>query len=262
MKPRIDKKNLKPITIKAGQPFVFECDVQGEPPPEKTWSLAPAKKGVPGGVIKPGGKAVVDNEDYKTKISVKRADRTDAGTYTITAKNDSGEDSGTVEVVVLDKPMAPGGPLEVTDVHADHCELQWNAPEDDGGAPIEGYEVEKFDVAQGKWVPVGKTKTPGFKVTGLEPGHQYKFRVKAVNSEGPGEELVTEKPILAKNPYEVPDACGKPEVTDWDKDRVDLKWTPPRYVCHWKPSIFHFFFISVNCLNLNCLLEFGSATYK
>jgi hypothetical protein len=73
----------------------------------------------------------------------------------------------------------------------------------DGGAPIDAYEVEKYDVAQAKWVPIGKTTKPEFKVTGLEPGHQYKFRVKAINSEGPSEELVTDKPILAKNPYGV-----------------------------------------------------------
>lgn len=129
MKPRIDKKNLKPITIKAGQPFTFECDVQGEPPPEKTWSLVPTKKSVkPGEVVSGGGISVV-NEDYKTKLAVKRAERADAGIYKITAKNDSGEDHGTVEVTVLDKPAMPGGPLECDNVHADHCDLKWNPPE-------------------------------------------------------------------------------------------------------------------------------------
>ncbi|GAU87381.1 hypothetical protein RvY_00244-2 [Ramazzottius varieornatus] len=226
LKPRIDRKNLKPITIKAGEAFAFECDVQGEPPPEKTWSLEPAKKGVKGGPV--GSRANVTNEDYKTKIAVKRAERADAGTYTITAKNDSGVDSATVEVVVLDKPLMPGGPLEVNDIHAKHCDLKWNAPEDDGGSPIEAYEVEKYDVAAAKWVPIGRSKEPAFHVEGLEPGHQYKFRVKAVNAQGPSEELVTDKPIVAKNPYDAPDAPNKPDITDWDKDHVDLKWTPPK----------------------------------
>lgn len=38
-------------------------------------------------------------------------------------------------------------------------------------------------------------------MTGLEPGHQYKFRVTAVNDEGDSEPLETEKAILAKNPF-------------------------------------------------------------
>lgn len=24
-----------------------------------------------------------------------------------------------------------------------------------------------------------------------------------------------------------PGKCGKPQITDWDKDRIDLEWTPP-----------------------------------
>lgn len=38
-------------------------------------------------------------------------------------------------------------------------------------------------------------------VPGLKPMRKYKFRVKAVNSEGQSEPLVTDKEILAKDPY-------------------------------------------------------------
>ena len=38
-------------------------------------------------------------------------------------------------------------------------------------------------------------------VPGLEPGHRYMFRVKAVNEEGESEPLVTEKETLAKDPW-------------------------------------------------------------
>ena len=38
-------------------------------------------------------------------------------------------------------------------------------------------------------------------MTGLEPGHQYKFRVTAVNDEGDSEPLEAERAILAKNPF-------------------------------------------------------------
>lgn len=42
---------------------------------------------------------------------------------------------------------------------------------------------------------------PYFNVEGLEPGHQYKFRVTAVNDEGDSEPLEANQAILAKNPY-------------------------------------------------------------
>lgn len=65
-------------------------------------------------------------------------------------------------------------------------------------------------------------------VTGLTPGKEYKFRVAAVNSEGESEPLVAEETIVAKNPFDEPGAPGNLQATDWDKDHVDLKWTPPK----------------------------------
>lgn len=38
-------------------------------------------------------------------------------------------------------------------------------------------------------------------VTGLQPGKNYKFRVRAVNKEGESAPLETDKAILAKNPF-------------------------------------------------------------
>lgn len=38
-------------------------------------------------------------------------------------------------------------------------------------------------------------------VKGLIEGHDYKFRVKAVNDEGESEPLETDKSITAKNPF-------------------------------------------------------------
>lgn len=37
---------------------------------------------------------------------------------------------------VLDKPAAPEGPLEVSDVTKDSATLSWNPPKDDGGSEI------------------------------------------------------------------------------------------------------------------------------
>ena len=42
---------------------------------------------------------------------------------------------------------------------------------------------------------------PYFDVENLEPGHQYKFRVTAVNAEGDSEPLESDHAITAKNPY-------------------------------------------------------------
>ncbi len=65
------------------------------------------------------------------------------------------------------------------------------------------------------------------KVNKLNPGHEYKFRVTAVNKQGQSKPLTSTHSIIAKNPYDEP---GKPtDVTpvDWDKDHVDLEWKAP-----------------------------------
>jgi predicted phage tail protein len=91
--------------------------------------------------------------------------------------------------------------LEVSDVHRDGCKLKWKKPKDDGGEPIETYLVEKFDPDTGIWLPVGRTKDPELEVQGLIPGHEYQFRVKAVNKEGESEPLETLSSIIAKDPF-------------------------------------------------------------
>lgn len=104
---------------------------------------------------------------------------------------------------VTGKPSKPEGPLQVTDVHKEGCKLEWNKPSDDGGSPIQQYEVEKFDKETGRWTRVGKVSgdKPEMEVTGLTPGKEYLFRVSAVNEEGESEPLEALKPIIAKNPF-------------------------------------------------------------
>lgn len=101
----------------------------------------------------------------------------------------------------LGKPMRPNGPLEVSDVKKEGCTLKWKKPDDDGGSPIEYYEIEKMDTETGMWVPAGRSDEPKFEVKNLTPGKNYKFRVRAVNKEGDSDELTAEKAILAKNPF-------------------------------------------------------------
>ncbi|KAF0299363.1 Twitchin [Amphibalanus amphitrite] len=218
--PYIDRTNLRDITIHAGAPFKFDVKITGEPPPTKTWFMNKAR-------LDSRDNLTIDVEDYRTKLSVFMATRKDTGSYVIKAENDSGKDEAEVQVTVLDKPSKPEGPLKISDVHKEGCTLKWNEPLDDGGLPIEGYVVEKFDTDTGRWMPAGRCSKPTMQVDNLIPGHEYKFRVKAVNPEGESEPLEGDHSIIAKNPFDAPGEPGRPEPTDWDKDFCDLKWKAP-----------------------------------
>lgn len=218
--PRIDRTNLKNITIKANQPFKFDVNVTGEPAPTISWFQNKAR-------METKDNVTVDIEPNRTKISVLLASRKNTGTYVIKAENGSGKDEASVEVTVLDKPAKPEGPLKIADIHKEGCSLKWNPPLDDGGVPIEHYVVEKMDTENGRWIPVGRSKEPKMEVTNLTPGQEYKFRVCAVNAEGESEPLEASETIVAKNPFDEPGAPGTPEATDWDRHFVELKWTAP-----------------------------------
>lgn len=99
------------------------------------------------------------------------------------------------------RPGKPKGPLEASNVTKNGCKLTWKKPDDDGGVPIEYYEIEKLDPLTGQWIPCAKSTEPEANIGGLQEGKPYKFRVKAVNKEGESEELELDKPIIAKNPF-------------------------------------------------------------
>ncbi|KAA3682313.1 uncharacterized protein DEA37_0008978 [Paragonimus westermani] len=126
-----------------------------------------------------------------------------------------------------DKPKPPED-LEVTEVFADNCKLQWNPPEFDGGCPITDYIIEKCDALTGVWerVPTMVTGT-SCPVRGLAEGKRYRFRVSAVNLMGASEPCETDSAITAKNPFDAPDAPEDAKIEAFDKHGVTLSWKPP-----------------------------------
>lgn len=82
--------------------------------------------------------------------------------------------------------------MEAADISADSLTLQWKPPEDDGGAPIESYVVERRDKSDKDWNVVGEVPHSGDGVQQLVDdkvveGKEYYYRVKAVNKAGPGD---------------------------------------------------------------------------
>lgn len=52
-----------------------------------------------------------------------------------------------------------------------------------------------------------------FRVDHLIEGHDYNFRVRAVNKYGESQPLTGQTPVTAKDPYGKPDKPGAPEPT-------------------------------------------------
>lgn len=173
-------------------------------------------------------KVKISNEDYKAIIKIIDAKRADSGSYTLTVKNVNGRDTATVKVTVLDVPTPPEGPLRADNITKNSMTLHWKPPRDNGGSEITHYTVEKLDTENMRWVPAGEAIGTDMRVDHLAEGHDYQFRVRAVNKEGESAPLSTIQSITAKDPFTRPDRPGVPYATDWDKDHVDLEWAPPK----------------------------------
>lgn len=78
------------------------------------------------------------------------------------------------EPVVLDTPGAPGQP-EALETSEEAIVLQWTRPLSDGGAPIQGYVIEKREVGAKEWSKAAFGTVP-----------DTKHRVSALNSEVAG----------------------------------------------------------------------------
>lgn len=100
--------------------------------------------------------------------------------------------------------------MKAADICKDSLLLEWQPPENDGGAPIESYIVERRDKSEKDWHEVGTV--PG-STEGKEPksvfsllddkvveGKEYYYRVRAVNKAGPGDPCDHGRPykIMAK----------------------------------------------------------------
>ena len=221
--PEFTSGGIKDLRLKVGETIKYDVPISGEPTPEVTWT-------VDGKPLKVGGRCKMTTERGKHVLKIENAVRGDSGQFTITLKNSSGTCDSTARVTVVGRPTPPKGPLDITNVNAEGCDLAWNPPEDDGGEPLTGYIVEAQDIDnKGKFVEVGKVDPASTKMTvkGLRNKGNYKFRVKAVNCEGESEPLSSDQYTTIKDPWDEPGKPGKPVVTDYDADRIDLEWDPP-----------------------------------
>ena len=198
VKPFIVGDELNNIVIKKGQVVKYDIKYGGEPEPEVTWEVSSRE-------IKEDTeqRITIDKYERNTVLQVRRCIRSDSGKYALVLKNSSGVYRSEADVVILDRPTPPMGPLEAVEVRANHIKVQWMKPKDNGGTPITGYLLEKMDIDTGRWVPAGEcdANQNDFVFKNLTKGKKYKFRVKAYNKEGESDPLEASEAIKAANPY-------------------------------------------------------------
>lgn len=225
VKPHFDGRLLSDLLVHAGKRIGWSLPVEAAPRPTWTWTL----NGVPLKAGDAGGRS--DQQLYHGELTFEipfAVRATDQGTYKLRIENELGACEASAQVTVLDRPGVPQPPLGISGITKEGCHVEWRTPLDDGGSPILHYVIEKMDLSRGTWSDVGMSTTLQHDVRRLVFNKEYLFRVKAVNAIGESDALEADKSIVAKNEFDEPGQPGRPEVVDWDRDHVDLKWAAPK----------------------------------
>ena len=104
----------------------------------------------------------------------------------------------------------------------------WEKPENDGGAIISNYVLEKRSRSKRKWSKATSDQIGGtqYRVRGLQEGSEYMFRVAAVNAAGQGIFSNPSELVLAATPTTLP-GPPFPKVNDVTDTTVSLSWVAP-----------------------------------
>ncbi len=125
---------------------------------------------------------------------------------------------------------APGAPTGLT-ATADGqtiINLSWTAPTNTGGAPITGYQIEVSPSGTSNWSDlVANTTATTYAHTGLSAGETRHYRVRAINSVGPGAVSATRSATTDTPNATVPDAPSQLTATAAGRTSINLSWTAP-----------------------------------
>lgn len=208
------------FTVKNGEEMKIEIPVVGQPAPKIEW-----KKGDQ--AVKETSRLNILNTPSQTGLHIRHAAREHSGQYSIEASNSAGKFLGEINVVVLEKPDSPTGPVKIDEVSSDFVTISWEPPEYTGGCQLDNYIVEKRETTSTEWQIVSATTVrTTIKVTKLKTGSEYQFRVFAENRYGKST-AITSPIVIAQYPFSVPAAPCAPFVSTVTKYSMVVEWEPP-----------------------------------
>lgn len=236
------------VYVRAGSTLKCEIPLTGRPLPKVSLSKDNLQ-------LKSTMRFNADVTPDSIKITLRESVAGDTGRYDITASNSSGTTKTFVNIVVLDRPSAPQGPVELFDVTEDSVSLKWLPPAYDGGSPITNYIIQKRETTTANWAEVSSAVARcTMKIMKLTTGFEYQFRIRAENKYGISEHIDS-PPVSVSLPYStdssfitsfthlaqcffvdsdpipltaVPEAPPTPEITAVTRECITVAWKEPK----------------------------------
>uniref|UniRef100_A0A670HYT8 Titin n=1 Tax=Podarcis muralis TaxID=64176 RepID=A0A670HYT8_PODMU len=200
-------------SIQVGQDLKVEIPISGRPIPTITWT----KDGMP---LKQTTRVNVIDSPKLTVLSIKEVTKEDSGAYEIAVANVVGQKSAAVEIITLDKPDPPKGPVKFDEISAESITLSWNPPVYTGGCQITNYIVHKRDTTTTVWETVSATVArTTLKVMKLKTGSEYQFRIFAENRYG--QTIIVKRSSITLQ-WTKPEYDGGSKITGYVVEKRDL----------------------------------------
>ncbi|XP_041639539.1 immunoglobulin-like and fibronectin type III domain-containing protein 1 [Cheilinus undulatus] len=223
--PEFDPDDLhkfsKPVIIRVGQNAAFKMPF----PPQESLVVSWFKDNTE---IKDGGGVKIVREPNHSRLLLRDCLRTDAGEIKIQLKNPFGFVEATSQLIVLDRPGPPEGPVEIVESTSSLIEIKWKPPKDDGGSAVTNYIIERQQTGQSLWTKLGDVSADktSFRDRNVTHGKKYNYRIYAENPEGLSDALETADSIMAGIMI-LSGPPGAPTVVSASKTCINLTWTPP-----------------------------------
>nr|XP_057911732.1 immunoglobulin-like and fibronectin type III domain-containing protein 1 [Doryrhamphus excisus] len=221
--PRFDPEELKtfivPVTVKKGHKATFKLPYLGREPIKVQWYLE-------GEELSDEANIKIETSDGCTRLLLIKLQRKDSGEVKLKLKNEFGTVEAFSELVVMDKPTPPMGPLEIVEASSSAIEFKWRPPKDSGGCKIGNYILERQQVGRNTWKKVGPIGPEAkYRDLDVDHGRRYCYRIRVETEMGTSELMETEDIQAGTKAYPGPPSA--PKVVSAFKDCINLSWSPP-----------------------------------
>uniref|UniRef100_A0A3B3Z5D2 Myosin, light chain kinase 5 n=1 Tax=Poecilia mexicana TaxID=48701 RepID=A0A3B3Z5D2_9TELE len=169
------------LEVKVGQTANLTCSFTGSPPVVSCWIRNKEQ-------VKTKQMSSLHTERSSTLV-IAEATAQHTGRYTVVVKDRKSSAQHTLTLSVIDRPEPPASGPVASLISPSKLVLSWSGPCYDGGSAVLGYVLELRDQGlseAGEWKKLtAKCASTSYKVSsGLQPGQEYCFRVRAYNAVG------------------------------------------------------------------------------
>uniref|UniRef100_A0A3B5PXX0 Myosin, light chain kinase 5 n=2 Tax=Xiphophorus maculatus TaxID=8083 RepID=A0A3B5PXX0_XIPMA len=186
--------------VKVGQTANLTCSFTGSPPVVSCWIRNKEQ-------IVDGPELWTEHTEQSSTLVIAEATPQHTGRYTVVVKDRKSSAQHTLTLSVIDRPEPPASGPVASLISPSNLVLYWSGPCYDGGSAVLGYELELRNQGlseAGEWKKLtAKCTSTSYQVSsGLQPGQEYCFRVRAYNAVGESDP----SPVSAVVKMEEPDS--------------------------------------------------------